>query len=71
MRVTGKCARALRVSSQPRICRSRRPAVVAELGSQYCLRNNQRAVPLGHANIEAFLKFNPTTSGIEPGISDR
>ena len=49
MRVTGKRARALRVSSYPRMCRSRRPAAVIELGSQYCLRNNQRSVPLGHA----------------------
>ena len=31
------------------MCRSRRPAAVIELGSQYYLRNNQRAVSLGHA----------------------
>ena len=31
------------------MCRSRRPAAVIELGSQYCLRNNQRSVSLGHA----------------------
>ena len=31
------------------MCRSRRPAAVIELGSQYCLRNNQRSVPLSHA----------------------
>ena len=49
MRVTGKWACALRVSSYPRMCRSWLSAAVIELGSQYCLRNNQRSVPLGHA----------------------
>ena len=63
MRVTGKWARALRVSSHPRMCRSRRPAAVIELGSQYCLRNNQRSVPLSHAAdksdlIEFYYRFD-------------
>ena len=49
MRVTGKRSCALRVSNHPRMCRSRRPAAVIELGSHYCLHNNQPAVPLGHA----------------------
>ena len=48
-RVTEKWARALRVSSHPRMCLSARPAAVIELGLKYCLRNNQRSVPLGHA----------------------
>ena len=40
VRVTGKCARAPRVSSYPCMCRSRRPAAVIELGSQYCFHIN-------------------------------
>ena len=30
------------------MCPSRWPAAVIKLGSQYCLRNNQRSVLLGH-----------------------
>ena len=63
MRVTGKWASALWVSSYPRMRRSRRPAAVIELESQSCLRNNQRSVPLGYAAdksdlIEFYYRFN-------------
>ena len=44
MRVTGKWARALRISSHPRMCRNRRSAAVIERGLQYCSRNIQRSV---------------------------
>ena len=37
------------------MCRSRRPAAVFELGSQYCLCNNQRSVPLGHSSKDNLL----------------